>query len=478
MKTKLAFVGPAYQARSINADAQRAVNVYLELDNASPRAPIALYGTPGTVLKFTFPTSPVRAGWKEGAYSWWVAGNTVYRVDSNYAIVTVGTISTSTGEIGITSNGQQVLIVDGVGGWIVTVGTSTIAAITSPGFPVGVTRATYQDGYFLVSGKSGSQSFWINETAYVGGTWDALDFSSAEGSPDNTVGIISDHRELWLFGELSAELWMNTGSTDFPFQRSGNVFIEHGCAAAGTIAKADNTVWWLGADDRGAGTVWRADGYTPVRVSTHALEKAIESYSTISDAFAFTYSQEGHAFYVLTFPTASKTWVYDASTQAWHERAYRTPATGALTRWRANCSVFAHGLHLVGDFENGKVYALDLDTYTDDGEIILRLRTTTSSEAMQNRMFFSSLQVDMETGVGTATGQGANPTLMLRYSSDGGHTWSNEKTATAGKVGEYGARAKFNRLGAGRNRVWELSMSDPVKFAIFGAVVEGEAGPN
>lgn len=475
MKTKLPFVGPAYQARSLNADAQRAVNCYMELDNASPRAPVALYGTPGTARKFTLPTFPVRAGWKEGAFSWWVAGGTVYRVDATYTVLALGNIGTSTGEVGMCSNGQQILIVDGVGGWIIDASTSLMTRIDSEGFPAGVKRATYQDGYFIVTGQPSSQSFWINTTPYDGLTWDALDFASAEGSPDTTLGIISDHRELWLFGELSAEVWVNTGSSDFPFQRSGNTFIEHGCAAAGSVAKADNTVFWLGADDRGAGIVWRAAGYTPTRISTHALEHAIAGY-VISDAFAFTYQAEGHIFYVLTFPTAQATWVYDASTQAWHERAWMNPATGVLSRWRANCSVFFNGLHLVGDYESGAVYALSLDAFTDDGGPIKRIRTTATTEGLQNRLFYSSLQVDMETGVGDAVGQGQDPRLMLRYSSDGGHTWSNEKTATAGKVGEYGARAKFNRLGAGRNRVWELSFTDPCKFAILGAVVEGEPG--
>jgi hypothetical protein len=152
------------------------------------------------------------------------------------------------------------------------------------------------------------------------------------------------------------------------------------------------------------------------------------------------------------------------------------PATGVLTRWRANCSVFFNGLHLVGDYESGAVYALDLNAFTDDGVPIKRIRTTATTEGLQNRLFYSALQVDMETGVGTAVGQGSDPKLMLRYSSDGGHTWSNEKIASAGKIGEYGARARFNRLGSGRNRVWELSMTDPVKFAVLGAVVEGEAG--
>lgn len=475
MRTKLPIVGPSYQARSLNADCQRTLNCYVELDNASPRAPVALYGTPGTVRKLTFPTSPVRTVFKEGAYTWWVAGNTVYRVDRNYQQLALGEIGTYTGEIGIASNGAQILLVDGAHGWLVDVKASTLNVISDPEFPGGVTRAAYQDSFFLVTGD-GTGKFYMNEVPNDGGKWNGLDFASAEGSPDNTIGIISDHRELWLFGELSAEVWSNTGNADFPFQRAGNVFIEHGCAAAGTVAKADNTVFWLGADDKGAGIVWRADGYTPLRISTHALEKTLGGYETIADAVAFTYQQEGHIFYVLTFPTAGATWCYDAATQLWHERAWRDPNTGRLGRWRANCSVFANGEHLVGDFENGNVYALDLDTFEDDGAPILRMRRSTASESQQQRMFYSALQVDMETGVGTASGQGEAPLLMLRYSSDGGHTWSPERTATVGATGQYGARAKFSRLGSGRNRVWEISMTDPVKFAVFGAVLEVQAG--
>lgn len=477
MKTKLPFVGPAYESRSLNADAQQSLNVYLEMDNASPRAPVALYGTPGKVLRFTLPTGPVRADMAAGGYGWWLAGNTVYRVSASYDVITVGTIASNSGEVGICSNGAQILIVDGAGGWIVDVAAVTLTQISDGDFPNGVTRCAYQDGYFIVSGKPGSPSFWINETPYAGLAWDALDFASAEGAPDNTVGLISDHREIWLFGGESAEIFVNTPNSDMPFQRSGNAFIEHGCAAAGTIAKADNSVFWLGADDKGAGIVWRANGYTPVRISTHAQEKVFASY-TLSDAFAYTYQQEGHIWYVLVFPTNSKTWAFDASTQQWFERAWRNPSTGALSRDRANCHLYFNGEHLVGDYESGKVYALDLDTYTDDGDPILRRRRSITTEGLQNRLFYSSLQVDMETGVGIATGQGSDPLLMLRFSDDGGHSWSNEKTATVGKEGEYRARAKFNRLGAGRNRVWEISLTDPVKFAVFGAVLTGNPGTN
>ena len=267
-KARVPFVGPAYEARSLNADAQRAVNCYLEMDNASPRAPIALYGTPGLVRRLTLPTYPVRGCINGGTYSYWIAGNTVYKVDSSYAYTALGTIGTNSGELGLASNGAQVLIVDGSAGYLINLTTFALSTITDADFPNGVKRCTYQDGYFIVSAKDGSPSFWINQTAYDGATWDALDFASAEGAPDNTIGIISDHRELWLFGDLSAEVWVNTGSSDFPFQRSGNTFIEHGCAAGGTVAKADNTVFWLGADDKGHGIVWRANGYTPMRIST------------------------------------------------------------------------------------------------------------------------------------------------------------------------------------------------------------------
>lgn len=467
-KARVPFVGEAYTARSSNIDAQRAINCYLEMDNSSPRAPVALLGTPGTVLKFTLPTGPVRACITQDSWAYFVAGNVVYKVDQNYAYTALGTIGTSTGELGIASNGSQILLVDGSAGYLIATSTGVLSTITDTDFPNGVQRCTYQDGYFIVSGKAGSPSFWINTTAYDGAAWDALDFASAEGAPDNTIGVLSDHRELWLFGNTSAEVWVNTGSTDFPFQRSGNTFIEHGCAAAGTICKADNTVFWLGADDRGQGIVWRANGYTPSRISTHALEFAFEKY-TLSDAFAFTYQQEGHIFYVLTFPTDEATWVYDAATQQWHERAWRDASTGILGRWRANCSCF-FGEHLVGDWESGNVYALDLDTFTDNGDPILRLRAAQTAENLQERIFFSSLQVDMETGLGDSLG--SDPQLILRWSNDGGHTWSNEKYASMGKVGQYAARAKFNRLGNGRNRVWEISTTENSKFAVIGAVVE------
>lgn len=470
---KIPFVGPAYRARSLNADAQRAVNCYLETDTTSERAPVALYGRPGSTSIATLTTAGVRGAIQHGSYVYWVSGDSVYRMSSTYAVTLLGTISTRSGPVGMASNGTQILIVDGVGGWIAT--SSALTAITDPDFPAGVRKATYIASFFVVTGDGSGQFYW-NETANEGTAWNGLDFASAEGSPDDTVACITNQMELYLVGQKTAEVWIMSGDADSPFQRSGNTFIQVGTSAASSVAALDNTIFWLGQDENGAGMVFRAEGYTPRRVSDHGVETALQGYSTISDAEAFTFQMEGHSFYVLTFPSEDATWVYDVSTGAWFEWAWRDPDANTLHRWRASCHVFFNNKHLVGDWETGDVYELDLDTFTDDGDPILFLRSTQCLDSEGERLFYESLQVDMETGVGLATGQGSDPQVMLRYSNDGGHTWSNIKTKGIGAAGRTGARVKFGPLGSGRNRVWEISITDPVKRHIFGAFASVEKG--
>jgi hypothetical protein len=305
---------------------------------------------------------------------------------------------------------------------------------------------------------------------------DPLDFASAEGDPDNLVSLIIDHREAWLFGTNSIEVWYDAGLPDFPLQRIQGAFNEIGCAAAYSVAKLDNGLFWLGADARGRGIVYRANGYTGQRISTHAIEWQIQQYSTISDAIGYTYQQDGHAFYVLIFPTAETTWVYDVATQAWHERAGWD--NGNFVRHRSNCQVSYNNQIIVGDFENGNIYAFDLETYADNGDIQKWLRSWRALPTGANNLKRTSqhtLQIDCETGVGLNTGQGDDPQMMLRWSDDGGHTWSNEQWASIGKVGEYFQRTFYRRLGMTlklRDRVYELSGTDPVKIAIVGAQLD------
>jgi hypothetical protein len=318
--------------------------------------------------------------------------------------------------------------------------------------------------------------------------------------------MIVDHSELWLFGTNSVEVWYNVADTDQPFQRIQGAYNEIGCAATFSVAKLDNGLFWLGADARGQGIVYRSNGYTGQRVSTHAIEYAIAQYPIISDAVAYTYQQEGHAFYVLTFPSANATWVYDVSTQAWHERA--AFSNGLFLRHRSNCQMAFNSEIVVGDFSNGNIYAFDLDIYADNGSSQKWLRSWRALPTGQNnltRTAHHSLQLDCQSGVGINNSGGTDPTylltesglfiitesgdylvsvaegtptvgsdpqVMLRWSDDGGHTWSNEHWATLGKIGIYQQRVFWRRLGMTlklRDRVYELSGTDPVKIAIMGA---------
>jgi hypothetical protein len=250
-------------------------------------------------------------------------------------------------------------------------------------------------------------------------------------------------------------------------------FNEIGCIAPYSVAKLDNSLFWLGNDPRGFGVIYRSNGYAAQRVSTHAIEYAIQSYTDISDAVAYTYQQEGHAFYVISFPTGNATWVYDVATGAWHERAYLT--NGEFTRHRSNCQCNFQSTTLVGDYANGNIYKFDLDVYADDNATQKWLRSWRALPSGQNnlkRTAQHSLQLESESGVGLIVGQGNDPQAMLRWSDDGGHTWSNEHWKSMGAIGQYGYRTIWRRLGMTqklRDRVYEVSGTDPVKIAIMGA---------
>jgi hypothetical protein len=409
-----------------------------------------------------------------GGYSIVVSGPKVFRVSTVFGVTEIGTIGSSTGMVGMASNGSEVLIVDGVGGWLATSGTLT--AISDVDFPTGVTSCGYIDGFYLVGGD-GSGRFYINETPGTGSAWNGLDFASAERRPDPIARLIADHAEAWLIGTQTTEVYVNTGNADFPFERNGSIFIELGTPAPWSVVSMDNTLYMLGQDDSGSGMVYRIKSFNPERISTHAVETALSGYE-LSDAVAYSMQWDGHAWYVLHFPTSDHTWFFDASTGQWHEWLYRNPATNTDHRHRACTHVYFGGRHLVGDWENGKLYSLEEDVYTDNGDPIRRLRATQELDSEGELMFYESLTVGMQTGVGIASGQGSNPLLMLRYSNDSGQTWSNEKSRPIGEAGRYGTRVKFGPTGAGRNRVWEVSMTDPVMFVIteaFARVTKGYA---
>jgi hypothetical protein len=467
MKTPI--LGQAYVARSVNAADNRMVNLFPEATPENGKDVGFLNRAPGLRLLATVGSGPVRGMWQYGGYGYVVSSNTLYRVDAAWNATVLGTVSGS-GPVSMTDNGTQLFVACNPLSYIYNATTSVFAQITDPDF-AGAVTVGYIDGYFVFN-QPNSQTIWVTQLL-DGTSVDPLEFASAEGSPDNLVGLIVDHREVWLFGTNSVEVWYDAGNVNFPLERIQGAFNEIGCAAPYSIAKLDNGLFWLGSDARGNGIVYRANGYTGQRVSTHAIEFAIQSYANISDAFAYTYQQEGHAFYVLTFPTGNATWVYDVATGAWHERA--AFYNGQFSRHASNCQMSFNNEIVVGDCASGNLYAFDLDVYADNGGAQRWLRSWRAIPSGQNnlkRTAQHSLQLDCETGVGLNTGQGSDPQAMLRWSDDGGHTWSNEHWASMGAIGASGTRTFWRRLGMTdklRDRVYEVSGSDPVKVAIIGA---------
>jgi len=495
---KSPILGSSYVARSVNAADNRLVNLYPEVIPEGGKEPAYLQRCPGLRQYMEVGTGPIRGLYPLGDNLYVASGSEFYKVDSNLNVTKLGDIDGS-GPVSMADNGIQIFVACNPTSYIYNASTNVFAQITDPDFPGAVTVG-YLDGYFVFN-EPNSQRVWV--TALLNGlSVDPLDFASAEGSPDGLVSLIVDHREAWLFGTNSVEVWYNSGNPDFPLERIQGAYNEIGCIAPYSVAKLDNSVFWLGADARGQGVVYRAQGYQGVRVSTHAVEFAIQGYADMSDALAYTYQQDGHAFYVLIFPSAETTWVYDAATGAWHERAGFDK--GKFRRHRSNCHARFKGQPTVGDYQNGKLYQFDLRYFRDDEREqrwMRRWRALPTGANNLTRTIHHQLQLDCQTGVGGLYDDPAymaqqepglvlqqdagrieieglpansvvNPQVMLRWSDDGGHTWSHERWESLGPIGATQTRVIWRRLGAtlkSRDRVYEITAADPMVTAIMGA---------
>lgn len=466
---RIVLTGGAYTARSLVADAQRCINLYPEANPQDAEAPMTHYPTPGLTLI----SSPPIAGEGRCIYTsttgnrYEVVGNTVYSVDLNNKYTSLGTLQTTSGRVVMQDNGTSVFVVDGSPtGFTINMSTNVMSRVTDAGY-YGADRVDIVDGYFVFN-KPGTQQFYISN--YNDIVFYSLNIASKSTYPDKLVTHAVMHREIWLIGEQTTEVWNNTGASDFTFGRMPGVFIEHGCAAKHSIAKHDLTLFWLSRDKDGQGVVVAGHNYSAQRISTHAIEQEWQTYSRIDDAVGYCYQQGGHPFYVLAFPTANKTWCYDMATGLWHQRGY-LEANGSISRHRGVGHAFNAGSNLIQDYANGNVYALDPNSYTDNGNPILRVRSFPHIVNDGKRILFRQFIADMEVGQGLP-GDTADPEIRLRWSDDRGFSWGNPVADTLGKAGKYNHSIQFQRLGYARDRVFELSWSAPVKTALNGAWID------
>ena len=481
------LVGPSYTSRSIAAECQRTVNWYIEaIESGAGPAPAVLYPTPG--LRH-LGVAPAGGRWRG---LWRATNNQVYGVvgDQFYELTSLSLASPVVDAVAlqrrgaVVDDGRPVVMADnGVHGGRVCIASGGRLSIYTQGnadhqFPAmaiaPVTAVTFIDGYFIAISPTTVQ---LSEN---GVTWDPTDISGRGEGADPFVTGIQNHRELWLLGEVTSEVWYDSGNADFPFQPIPGVFIEVGICAASSLVRLDQTVAWLAQTREGDRLAVIAEQYQPKRVSTHAMEVTWRKYPRVDDAVSYSYQEDGHTYWVLTFPTAGATWVYDAATQLWHERGHWNRAQGVYEAHRANCHAWAWGRHLVGDRASANLYALDSLTFSDqlaEGDTpIRRVRRLPHLASEQRQVRHSHLEIDLEMGLGLAVGQGKDPRAMLRWSDDRGHTWTSEWWVDASIMGTYAARAEWSRLGVTRDRVYEVATSDPIPWRLMAAYLTADGG--
>lgn len=453
------FATQSYLDPSRPVSVQRLVNMYLQPKGEQAKSQTALHGTPGLKPWAIAGDGPCRGmvGMDELLYV--VSGNELYKVTQGGVSTYINDIL-GIGDVSIETNGTHVLV---------ATNTSPVYAVNDSSFqeldiPI-FNGLAFQDGYML-----GTERF--TQLLFISGidnalSWDSLDYTIVNANPDKNVGIANLNRETWVFNERSAQVYYNSGAADFPFARNPSGVVERGCAASASIAAIQGSVLWLGDDSR----VYTNQGYVAVPVSTPAIDYEIQRIGAASSATAMVYSQRGHVHYALTFP-GSATFVFDLTTRLWHERQ-----SWGRDDWRARHHSFWFGKHLVGDADNGNIYELDHDTYDDNGDTIRRVMTSPPLHAGRNRAFMARLEIDAEFGVGLeGSAQGSTPQAMLRWTDDGGRTYSNELWRSFGRSGRYKHRAVWTRLGSFRERSLELSMSDPVRSVVIEAYADVAAG--
>jgi hypothetical protein len=479
---KSPIFGGEYIGRSQNLVYERAVNLIPELvETRVGKAVGALYGTPGYTLFATCGEGPVYGSYTHLTTGtlYVVSGNGLYSIASSGVATLIGSIYGTTGPVTMIDNGanNQLAICNGVGLWVYNLKTAAFAQILPGQLGVTPTSIAFQDGV-LVANDAGTNQWYQSDLGDFT-SWQALNFSSADSTPDNVLSMFDLHREVWLFKQKVIEVWVNAGINGFLFQRLQGVQVPQGIAAPASVARMGDGLVWLGGDEQGAGVVYISQGYQALPISTHSISESIQSYNTYSDAIGWVEQEDQHFLYWLTFPSApdgGQTFVWDSSTKLWHERA--AFSNGSFSRHAANCHAFAYGQHFIGDYASGNVYALSKSVYTDSGAVHKWLRTWRAlppNQVSENPVTLNALQIDMQTGIGVPAG--TNPQYMLRWSDDAGHTWSNEMWSGGNQPGQTASRIRFKRLGSTKrgaiyDRTFELSGVDPVPVAIIGATID------
>ena len=471
------FCGPSYTAQSPIIDDELAMNCYCEISESEGAATQkALLHTPGRKKFAGLPEGAVPYGFTVNGRTFF-ASSSLWELDASGARINRGSLGAApTLPTRITANETQLVVANNGDLFVLTLSDNTFAAVDMGQFNGPVLTIDFLDGY-IIAVLQDSHTFQQSNLEDAT-TWQGLNIATLSYFPDNIVSMICDHRQI-QFSSAKKSVWYQNGGAGFPvFIPIGQgSFAEVGSAATFAMVQADETVYWLSQDERGALMAMRANGYNGERVSTHATELAWQQFKIAADAIGWTYQEYGHTFWVIYFPTANQTWCFDISQNLWHQRGFWVAANGTYIADRAMCHTFNFGKHLVGDWASGNVYELSSDFYDDDGAAIRGNRRSPTLSKDNEWLYFEQIEFVMETGLAPTTplvdgdGNPRPPQLMLRWSNDGGKTWSNTYYLSVGEIGEYRKRVIKRMLGRGRKRVWDVAWTDPIAWRFNDALV-------
>lgn len=459
----------SYVSDSTPLAAMRMVNCYFEKQPEGAKSQTPIFGSPGLTKWIELPEFPIRGLWPFQGQMYAVAGQGLYRINRVGGFKKLGGGIFGSGVVSMSNNATQLMVVNGVGGYLVD-NADQYQQIQNANF-YSANTIQYFDNYFLFDRRLTNELFFSglsDGTSYTG-----TDFASAEAKPGFLTAIKENLQLIFLFCQNHIELWYDAGASDNPFQRYAGGVIERGCVSPAAIINQDDAIFFLGNDR----VFYRLQGNVPMRISTHAIEQAWQKYGNISDASCLTYTWKGHKMVHLNFPSVPHTWVFDISTSRWHERESLDAKAKSLGRWRGNSACEIYDKVMIGDAFSGKIFYLDPDNYTEDGLVVPFLTHSVTTHADKRRLFVNRLELDMESGVAPATGIGSTPNALLRYSKDGGKSWSRiQPGRSTGRVGENLRRQRWLALGQAYQWTFELLITDPVRRVLIAAHLDTEVG--
>lgn len=488
---------------------EECLNFYLEFaQSGNAKAKYYLVKIPG--MHRWGPVTTTNLGGCRGLYTtgtsrtFGVYGNKLAEIYKSGSMAVVGQLTSYSGKVSMVDNGYQIIIVDGKNGYIFNLKDNTFNTITDESFPgiadatMAPTHVAYLNTYFVVNNPAKNEYYWSNsyykresnntfydyDPALTNGYWSALQTGQMYAVANNITSLQMCNNYIWVFGNKSSEVHQDTGDYNGQqFARIDGAIISVGIGAKQSSAVYGTNIFWLGIDEKGTLGVYSNDGLTPKKVSVRGIEQIINGFDTYSDCQAFTYAQNGHAFYVMQFPSESRTFAYDIISDSWCERTYLSPIDGKEYSHKMMYATNNFDKLIIGHQNYSTVYYFDSDYYLNDNptteneyDYIRCRKTSPISFSNGTNVRYNSLQVICQQGVGLSNNNsdlvGLNPTVQLSYSDDAGESWSNERSAPLGTIGNYSNRTMFWGLGLSRNRVWRVVCSEPVPFILVGLITK------